>query len=320
MTRIQNNAAQTIKLLSLFAICYGHIFMTLTAGEEPDFLMNKWWVLDSIGLFYFAMSSAYYTTLHYDSPQSMKRYWPRKVSRIGLQFLFINAILFCYFLIQGRDGIFTLHSLVNILGLNGFLNWFRIPNVSPFGAGQWFITVLLLFYLVYPLINRCFTHRSSTTFLLVIAALAGMAGESYLHYGHSLWPTSFGFIAGFYLCRNNPSQRTLSLYAAGLVLALIMLRVLDGTSFILTYSVIAVIGFWLGLLTLPKDIPWLGFNSVVRPLEAIFLPLFLMHTYFFKYTLVAQPYINALINLACNVILAKIVAMAYERFQRALFP
>ena len=319
MTRIQNNAAaQTIKLLFLLIICFGHIGAVMTAGKAPGFLMNKWWVLGDIGLFYFSMSSAYFTALRYDTPQLMSSYWQRKVSRIGLQFLFITAILFCYFLMQGRKGIFTLHSLINLFGLNGFLNWFHIRSTSPFGAGQWFITVLFLFYLAYPFINHWFKSRTSMNFLLVIAAVAAMAGESYFHYGHALWSTSFGFITGFYLCRHKPQQRAVLLCAAGLGLALIMLKVLYSSSSVVTYSIIAIMGFCLGLLTLPKDIPWLNFNAFVRPLEGIFLPLFLMHSYFFQYTLVAQPYINALISLICNMILAKIVAIAYAHIQKAL--
>ena len=320
MARIQNNAAQTIKLLSLLIICYGHIFMILIDGKTPDFFMGKWWALGDIGIFYLSMSSAYYTALHYNAQQSMAHYWSRKVNRIGIQFLFINVLLFCYFLIQGKMGIFTLHSLVNLLGLNGFLNWFHIHDVSPFGAGQWFITILLIFYFIYPVINRCFRSRSAITFLFVITALAAATSEYFIHYGHSLWSTSFGFVAGFYLCRNTPRQRTSLLYALFLMLILIVLRLLCGSLSVITYSFIATMAFCLGLLTLSKDIPWLAFNYLVRPLDAIFLPLFLIHTYFFKYTFVDQPHINALIILTCNILLAKMITIAYSRFQKILFP
>lgn len=319
MAGTQSAATRTIKILSLLVICYGNIFHSLTTGMAPGPLMGGWWALADIGLFYLAMSSAYRTALRYETPCSMKHYWPQKFGGIGAQVLFINALLFCWFLIQGKDGLFTAYTLANILGLNGFLSWFHLGGVSPFGAGQWFITLLLLFYLAYPLINRYCASPATTAFTLIAFGHAAMAGEFLFHHGHPLWSTSFGFVAGFYLCRNKPPLRKAFLSAGGTVLGLAVFKLLGGGSSVTTYVIIAMLGFLLGLLTLPKDIPQLALNSLLRPLDAALLPLLLLHTYFFEYAFVAQPHLNALIVLACNVALAKIVSAAYAPFRKILF-
>lgn len=318
MARVRNNCAQTIKFLFLLVICYGHIFSFFTANSPGNALMRNWWVLGDIGLFYFSMSSACFTSLHYSSRSSMQGYLSKKVSRIGLQFLFINILLLIYFMVTGVGNIFSVHTIVNFLGLNGFLNWLGIENTSPFGAGQWFITVLFIFYLLYPVLLSVFQSRESVTGLVFGSIMLALLGQYYLPYGHSLWSTCFGFIAGFYFAKAKPAQ-----YSAYIVLGLgiivaVAQKMLLGNSTVFAYTAIALLGYFLCAITLPKSISWLELNFL-RPMDSVFLPLFLLHTYFFKYNFVAEPHVNSFIVLVLNVILAKLVAMAYARFQRLVF-
>lgn len=315
MARERNGAAQTLKLFGLLIICYGHIFAIALHGQPPGLIMSKWWVLGDICLFYFSMSSAYFTALHYQSPASMQAYWSRKVRRIGFLFLFISAILLIWFLIQGRDHVFSLLTLANLLGLNGFLNWFHIKNTSPLGAGQWFITALFLFYAVYPLMNRYCSSGRRAGILLWTSAAAAMLGEYFLHYGHSLWSTLFGFAAGFYLCRHRPSLRVSLFFLFAGLLGLAVLRFLAGASSVVSYTFIALCGYILCALTLPKETPWLACNFL-RPLDGVFLPLFLMHMYFFHYDFTPSVPVNAILTLILNVLLAKLVISLYTALSK----
>lgn len=302
-----NNAAQTLKVLSLLAICYGHIFSSLSASAGV--IMKNWWVIGDIGMFYFAMSSAYFTALRYNSAQAMRQYWPRKVRRIGLQFLFISFILLLFFIWRGDSGVFTVHTIVNLLGLNGFLNWLGIPNRSPFGAGQWFITLLFLFYLLYPLALWRGKRTASARLSIGLAAVVCLTGQAFLPQGHSLWSTAFGFASGVYLCRADPKPgHAFWLIVLGLVLGAVYK--LTWHSPVAAYAIISVLGYALGALTLMRDIPWLGF-PFLRPLYNVLLPLYLVHAYFFKHSFVSEPHLNALIILLLNVAAANVLTMIY---------
>ncbi len=318
MAAMKNNAAQTIKLLGLLIICFEHIVF-LNVNESRNIFIKNIWILGDIAMFYFSMSSAYFTAMRYQSASAMHGYWSRKISRIGLQFLFVNAIIFLYCVWARPEGVFSFHTLVVFLGLDGFLNWFRIHNQSPLGAGQWFITALFLFYVLYPVLDRTFRSKRSLNLLLGAAAVLACMGQSWLPYGHALWSTSFGFIAGFYSCRTGQSRRS----AWWLVGLAVLIGVAGKLALfhmpVISYSIIALVGYALGQATLPREVPWLGWK-IVRPLDAIFLPLFLIHMYFFFHTFVDQPYVNSLIILALDIVAAKMISMVYARLQNVIWP
>ncbi len=54
--------------------------------------------------------------------------------------------------------------------MTGFLNWLDIENNSPFGAGMWFLTLLLIFYAFFPFLRLLFLNKKRdlvvTVFLL----------------------------------------------------------------------------------------------------------------------------------------------------------
>ena len=110
------------------------------------------WMPATVGLFVFGFASGYFTQDRYGERFNLYRFWIKKLQRLGPHLLVINAFLLCIFLVQRRDGIWSWQTPIAVLGLTGWLNWLQIPNASPFGAGLWFFTLLLLFYLVYPLI------------------------------------------------------------------------------------------------------------------------------------------------------------------------
>lgn len=133
--------------------------------DIPNFLqIENFWVPVTIGLLVFSFSSGYFTSLKYNGNFSKKEFWLKKARRLGVNLAVINVFLLILFLIQGRSGIWTWHTIVSLLGLNGFLNWFYIRNLSPFGAGMWFFTLLLVFYLAYPVLEQLNRKKSILDF------------------------------------------------------------------------------------------------------------------------------------------------------------
>lgn len=106
----------------------------------------------------------------------------------------VNLFLFCMFYFQGRSHIFSVHTLVNLMGLNGLLNWLRIPDPSPFGNGMWFFTLLLVFYGTYPFIAR--TGRQTLLLLTLGSLVLGAWLNQVNPYGHALYITGASFLLG----------------------------------------------------------------------------------------------------------------------------
>ncbi|WP_353117862.1 acyltransferase family protein [Nitratidesulfovibrio sp.] len=316
----RNVTVQAMKLLFLLVICYGHIHQGgadggSTPGPTADPLMQLWWVPGDVGLFFFAATSAYFTSVRYADPQRMGGYWSRKVPRVFGLFLFLNLVLGAFFIVTGRPGVFTWHTLVNLAGLNGFLNWFGIRNESPFGAGQWFFTLLLLFYAAYPLMSRRVT-TPRTGHLLLAGSIAVAAVMQYVSpYGYSLWSTAVGFVAGFWHARfvGKGMRGGLAVLAAACVFAAAY-RAL-GHAPVAAYAIIGMLGYALAALSLhatrPPQLGWL-----VLAVGDILLPLYIIHSYF-RLPFTALPYLDSLLVLLMNVALAKLFMTVYARLVAA---
>lgn len=173
------------KFLAIVLVSTGHYF--------HDTLI---WVPVTVGLFIFGFSSGYFTALKHQNGQSLKGFWLAKLKRLGPPLIVINLFLGALFLIEGRAGLWHPHTLLGITGMSGLLNWFGIPNQSPYGAGLWFMTVLLLFYLVYPFLAKSLKSSTAALVFIVISGLVCTLGHLYASPPYMLWPTVFGFCLG----------------------------------------------------------------------------------------------------------------------------
>lgn len=106
--------------------------LTVMLGHYAS--IPNFWVVVTVGLLIFTISSGYFTWQRYHREFSWLHYWRGKAVRLGSRLIIIELFLFCLFLVEGRDGLWSWHTIVNLAGLNGFLNWFHIPNSSPYGG------------------------------------------------------------------------------------------------------------------------------------------------------------------------------------------
>src|SRR5471032_2893628 len=126
------------KVVAIFTVLLGHWF-------SPSIL----WIPVTIGLFIFAYSSGYFTARIYGARLDIRRFWVNKLERLGIRYWVTLGFLDVVVMIRGGR-LFHWHTLVHLFGLSGVLNWLDIHNRSGLGAGLWFFTLLLVFYLVYP--------------------------------------------------------------------------------------------------------------------------------------------------------------------------
>lgn len=189
--------ARIFKPISIFVVVFGHFY---SGSKFKYFIFDYWWNLSAMALVYFSITSAYFTNIKYFSNFNFKEYWKNKILRLGVSLFVLNMFLMIIFLLRGQDNVFSTHSLVHFFGLSGFLNWFGIKNNSPFGAGLWFLTLLIIFYLFYPFLRELYKKYHVFCITLSFCLFFVLADKfNVLKINHTLFLTSCGFIIGMYL-------------------------------------------------------------------------------------------------------------------------
>jgi hypothetical protein len=150
----------------------------------------------------FSYSSGYFTAAKYSEGFDKKVFWLNKFKRLGLVLLFADLFLLILFLIQKRPDILSWYTIVSGLGLTGLLNWFYIPNKTPFGAGLWFLTLLYIFYIFYPFLLKLSLNKKKAYIFCILYSFVMWLLNQYNPYGHALWLTSCGFIWGVVMSRH----------------------------------------------------------------------------------------------------------------------
>ncbi len=297
----------TLKVLSILIIVSGHFL------KDAFF-----WVPATFGLLIFAHSSAYFTTLKYNGSFSLQTYWFQKLCRLGINLLVINVFLGCLFVLEKKHGLWTWQTIVNIFGMSGFLNWFDIPNPSPFGNGVWFLTLLLLFYFIYPLLNK-FLKRKELIILIFIASLFILNWLNKKFFvGHALWYTICAFLYGFVTAKVNPrlSKRVAVLITLTLFSFLVFLNfflTIKIFNFILLISVFCFFVMWIEYLHMPESINYFG-----NFLSKYIFEIYLIHTYLaLKLTKIKS--IDFLLSLILIVFVSMFLARISHVLKKHLF-
>jgi len=291
------------KIASIIMVATGHFF--------PG---NILWVPVSIALFVFAFSSAIFTSEKYVGEFQLGKFWYRKIVRLGPDLLVINVFLLALFIFQGKPDIFTVDTIINMFGLSGFLNWFNIVNKSPFGGGLWFFTLLLIFYVAYPILNFISRTRISSIVLVVVALVATTYFHYTIHVGHVLWLTMFGFLFGVFYSKSGMVRVKLSpaiTAAAGLLIVGLMIFCNYVVNFkeanyplILAACVLTVI--WL----INAKVSSIAVASV-GPVSVCLIEIYFIHTYLF-----VHPFESQLINYLASLAIIMSVAVLLERVAR----
>ena len=238
------------------------------------------WIPTSIGLVIFAFSSGMFTARIYGVNVDVGAFWRKKIERLAVRYWFLLAFLSVILLAEGRT-VFHWHSLVHVFGLSGFLNLFG-QNASSLGAGLWFFTLLLLFYVAYPFLARLAAASRGDFLPPLVATVVFFYLNEHVVLPFSLWLTTLGFILGVFAGMYGtqvPARVSLALTLAALVLLL-------ASNIVLGYKTAngALVGLacitanlWLMRARLPQ---WKVLRGLAR-LENCLLEIFIIHSYLF---------------------------------------
>lgn len=282
------------KVLAIAMVVLGHWTGTLYGLPV--------WIPVTFGLFLFAYSSGYFTAAIYGDRVDRGHFWRRKLQRLGVRYWIILAFITVVVALQGKP-VLHWHSLVHFSGLSGVLNWFAIPNRSALGAGLWFFTLLLLFYIAYPYLALLARSRRVALILLIGGLCAAVILQKHVQVGHELWLTAYAFIAGV-ACRMQslrPRAWLAGSAALGFCVGLFVLNALGikGPNTVLIALTSLALALWLVVGTVPR-FPW---SAHIARLEKYLLEVFLIHTYLF-----VRPTGNSPLDFALSVALIAVAS------------
>lgn len=295
------------KFLAIILVSTGHYF-------DGSLL----WVPVTVGLFIFAFASGYFTSLKHSPEMPLGKFWLAKARRLGPPLIVINLFLGILFLVQGREGIWHPHTLLGMTGLTGFLNWFGIANQSPFGAGLWFMTVLLLFYLLYPLLAKLLiTRGAAIAFLLTSTAICAW-GHLYASPPYMLWPTVFGFCLGAIAGRLDwqPQRTRTIVLGTTALLAMLAANAMGFKQFNVLFIVIISIASVAFLLSVPISFP----ANRVSILSGSILEIYLIHGYLFLHPAGWPGWLGYLTSMLVILISAVLLSLLAQRLSRQIPP
>ncbi|WP_031595284.1 acyltransferase family protein [Ferrovum myxofaciens] len=275
------------------------------------------WIPTTVALFVFAFSSGYFSASKYHGDFSISRFWKAKLIRLGYSLVVTNCFLLLLFLIQAKSKIFSWDTLLSMVGLNAILSWFGIHNHSPFGNGLWFLAVLWMFYILYPVIER--TNRNPKVAFIFILCMLGIT--TYLNFtvlvGYELWITIFGFLFGTYIA--TIKSRLPFIYASGILIASITTMLALNKYWgihSLNYYFILVSAVAICHILLTRRLP-----DIIGPISSILagsvLEIYLIHTYLFIKT-PNYPFLGYVVSMLLIILVAMFLSATRDRLKTTI--
>lgn len=291
------------KVLSILMITTGHYFGGIL------------WIPTTFALFIFAFSSGFFTSRKYQRPFDSKKFWKAKIIRLFWPILIIDIFLFFLFSAIKRSGIYSWQTLPSIFGMNGFFAWFYLPNPSPFGAGLWFFTLLLLFYLSYPLLSIINTHHPIAIVFLLISLLLATILHYALPMEHMLWMTLFAFILGNYSGVHEHKINPWIFISLFTICCLLLVYLNKAISYnFLNYFLIIIASISLIGYLLNSRLPKVVLNKFLAISDCI-IQIYFIHTYLFIKSSTNQPVVNYAISILTIISVAFILSKISKRLR-----
>lgn len=239
------------------------------------------WMPTQAALFVFAFSSGYFSACKHGEKISYADFWKSKMMRLLVPLLVFQVFVFLICIAKRSSGLLSPDTILAFLGLTGILRWFDIPRASPMGNGLWFLTLLWLYYLLFPMLTRMLSRRPLGAVLVALLFVAAAMLEHFAFQGVFFYSTAWFFILGTYIGIHGPGLPLR--WSVGAVAAIIgilaIARILDiseipGIAFVM----LASMPMMHGLLVAP--LPFAS-NFAVRIFSAWMLAIYVIHGYLF---------------------------------------
>jgi hypothetical protein len=264
------------KAVAIFAVIVGHFAQVL---HHPA--ASVLWIPTEIGLFTFAFSSGYFTGKKYQGDFSIRAFWQAKISRLIGPLLVADAFLICLLVVQGKEDVFHWHSSLACFGLSGVLMWLGITSLTPLGVGLWFLTLLWVFYLTFPALERLNRQRISGATVLIAGLAACLILVHRVPYGVAFWETAWFFMLGTY-CGRHLERISLAISVplalvcgCGIPISKFVLQIPWALTPLMIGLGVGVVGM-LPAIRLPR---WGA--TIVFAISGAMLEIYVIHTYLF---------------------------------------
>jgi hypothetical protein len=294
------------RVWAILLVATGHFFGSLL------------WIPVTLCLFTFAWSSALFTTLKHDGHVNVAAFWRGKLRRPGLRFLFIQFFLLALAAVRGQDGIFSWQTLMHLTGQSGWLDWFGIWNASPLGNGLWFFTLLLIFYLVFPVFSRWQRDPRNSLAIVSVTLVLALWLSKTVNVGHALWITAAAFVIGIH-CARHPLSGTARTWLILAVTGAFCLGLLNAGLGIRAANNALIVFIALAAVQWLEKTDTALFAGPLARLAPCVLEIYLIHTYFFVGAHWPRP-IAYLASMAIITVVALALNFAATRLETRFFP
>lgn len=304
----------TINKYASLNFYYAKFFAILVVATGHYFEGSLLWIPATVCLFIFGFSSGYFTAGKNDKNLNIHQFWLAKIRRLGPTLIVVSTFLAVVFAFEGRTGIVSWHSLISIVGMSGFLDWFAVKNLSPFGNGLWFLTVLWLFYMLYPVLAVSCKTKMGAWISLGLSFLICTAGNFYASPPYALWPTVFSFVFGVFIRRVEWSPKPLISILLAIFVAIVMFGFnIAGVKLINYYLLIMMSILVVGFL-LSNNSCLLKNYGQLSAVGCVF-EIYLIHSYLFIRTdFVVVGYVGSLIVILVAAYLLNLMASSITSY------
>ena len=313
-----------IRSVAILIVFLGHILQI----EDRD--GNAWLVIHALSLSSgMAMSLLGFISavLLSDTEYDYGAFLVRRFTRIFIPLACCLSIMLAAHALLGKK-IVTTHVLFHYLGLSAFFDVFGITNKATIGRGLWFITAIMIMYLIFPLLQKLFRHPRGFIHLTMIVIMC--TALNYFIYAQSSWNVFVSFSLGVYLSINGKISQLIEketivpfIGAAGLIAISILIyyKIIPNEIKYFFYTFYPL--FYVPILfMIAKRLPalLLAFSTFFASLSYEF---YILHFYFINkeyqdiINFSSSLYAKMLISFLTTLVLACIVSKYASRLRKA---
>lgn len=297
----------SLRALSLSFILLGHYFKDISGL----------WVFASYGLMVFSYSSSFFTTQKYTVPFNVKKFFIKKFDRLCINLLVINmfAGILNYFI--NDNIIWDWQAPFHFFGLSALIEWTKIPLNNPFGGGRWFLTVLFLFYGLFPILTRKINHKTFSVTVLFIIFISCYLLNCYYYPRPGMWLSICGFAFGFFNAKHDIrmpySFSIIGTFLIGTIfLVLNFIFKISVLNFALLFLLFALSITWLPKMRVPVIV-----NTIGALCSKYFLEIYLIHGLLFV-NITNNRYVNLLTSIMLIVVISILLRYISETVKGVL--
>ena len=94
------------------------------------------------------------------------------------------------------------HLIYNYLGVGLFFDWLKVPNNATVGWGTWFVTAILIMYMLLPALKLLFKHKNKNLHFILLYIFCETINFITMPPETSFWNVAIPFSLGVYLSVN----------------------------------------------------------------------------------------------------------------------